>query len=96
MLCLNIDIMNFIIKSYTDVSGCRNSDNDGFRLSSRLISLRWYELAFNESPSVWKPLAGPLRNYPMVYCDAKTMNAKIDLLTVDEVFLTVANEVYHV
>ena len=46
--------------------------------------------------SVWKPLAGPLRDYPMAYCDAKTMNPQTDLLAVDEVFPTVANEVYQV
>ncbi|OCL12148.1 hypothetical protein AOQ84DRAFT_420909, partial [Glonium stellatum] len=46
--------------------------------------------------SVWKPLAGPLRDYPMAYCDAKTMDPKNDLFPVDEVFPTVANEVYQV
>ncbi|KAI6383229.1 hypothetical protein MCOR25_000150 [Pyricularia grisea] len=46
--------------------------------------------------NVWKPLNGPLRDYPMAYCDAKTMDPSTDLLTVDEVFPTVANEVYQV
>lgn len=32
----------------------------------------------------------------MAYCDAKTMNPETDLLAVDEVFPTVANEVYQV
>lgn len=32
----------------------------------------------------------------MAYCDASTMDPKTDLLTVDEVFPTVANEVYQV
>lgn len=32
----------------------------------------------------------------MAYCDAKTMDPKTDLLVVDEVFPTVANEVYQV
>lgn len=32
----------------------------------------------------------------MAYCDAKTMDPKTDLLAVDEVFPTVANEVYQV
>ena len=32
----------------------------------------------------------------MAYCDAKTMNPQRDLLAVDEVFPTVANEVYQV
>lgn len=32
----------------------------------------------------------------MAYCDAKTMDPQTDLLTVDEVFPTVANEVYQV
>lgn len=45
---------------------------------------------------MWKPLLGPLRDYPMAYCDAKTMDPRTDLLTVDEVFPTVANEVYQV
>ncbi|KAM3079267.1 hypothetical protein ACMFMF_004191 [Clarireedia jacksonii] len=46
--------------------------------------------------NVWKPLEGPLRDYPMAYCDAKTLDPKNDLLAVDEVFPTVANEVYQV
>ncbi|RYP81034.1 hypothetical protein DL770_006024 [Monosporascus sp. CRB-9-2] len=46
--------------------------------------------------NAWKPLEGPLRDYPMAYCDAKTMDPNTDLLTVDEVFPTVANEVYQV
>lgn len=53
-------------------------------------------IATDYIPSVWKPLAGPLRDYPMAYCDAKSMDPKTDLLTVDEVFPTVANEVYQV
>lgn len=32
----------------------------------------------------------------MAYCDAQTMDPKTDLLAVDEVFPTVANEVYQV
>ena len=32
----------------------------------------------------------------MVYCDVKTMDPETDLLVVDEVFPTVANEVYQV
>lgn len=32
----------------------------------------------------------------MAYCDAKTMDPEQDLLAVDEVFPTVANEVYQV
>ena len=32
----------------------------------------------------------------MAYCDAKTMDPQSDLMTVDEVFPTVANEVYQV
>lgn len=32
----------------------------------------------------------------MAYCDAKTMDPETDLLCVDEVFPTVANEVYQV
>ncbi|KAK9775137.1 putative Methyltransferase [Seiridium cardinale] len=46
--------------------------------------------------NVWKPLNGPLRDYPMAYCDAKTMDPATDLMVVDEVFPTVANEVYQV
>ncbi|KAJ1324109.1 cephamycin C biosynthesis protein [Microdochium nivale] len=46
--------------------------------------------------NAWKPLSGPLRDYPMAYCDARTMDPATDLLVVDEVFPTVANEVYQV
>ena len=63
--------------------------------SSRLIYL--FHLVFTGKPSSkWKPLAGPLRDYLMVYCDVKTMDPETDLLVVDEVFPTVANEVYQV
>ncbi|PQE11696.1 7 alpha-cephem-methoxylase protein [Rutstroemia sp. NJR-2017a WRK4] len=52
---------------------------------------RWFQIV-----NVWKPLEGPLRDYPMAYCDAKTLNPETDLLAVDEVFPKVANEVYQV
>lgn len=70
-------------------------ESDGSRLSSQYnqLCLRY---ATNNGYSVWKPLEGPLRDYPMAYCDAKTVNPATDLLVVDEVFPTVANEVYQV
>jgi hypothetical protein len=46
--------------------------------------------------SIWKPLSGPCRDYPMAYLDPKSVVQKKDLFAVDEVFPTVANEVFQV
>ncbi|SMR43160.1 unnamed protein product [Zymoseptoria tritici ST99CH_1E4] len=46
--------------------------------------------------NIWKPLIGPLRDYPLAYCDAKSVNQDTDLLTVDEVFPKMVNEIYQV
>ncbi|KAF2452476.1 hypothetical protein BDY21DRAFT_359300 [Lineolata rhizophorae] len=46
--------------------------------------------------NIWKPLSGPCRDYPMAYCDPKSVDREKDLLVVDEVFPTVANEVFQV
>ncbi|KAL2760421.1 hypothetical protein ACRALDRAFT_1067028 [Sodiomyces alcalophilus JCM 7366] len=46
--------------------------------------------------NVWKPLSGPCRDFPMAYLDPKSVDRDRDLLAVDEVFPTVANEVYQV
>ncbi|KAK1621897.1 hypothetical protein BDP81DRAFT_271069, partial [Colletotrichum phormii] len=62
-----------------------------FKDKAAVYASRHYQIV-----NVWKPLCGPLRDYPMAYCDAKTMDPSMDLLTVDEVFPTVANEVYQV
>ncbi|KAF2838489.1 hypothetical protein M501DRAFT_934638 [Patellaria atrata CBS 101060] len=46
--------------------------------------------------NIWKPLTGPCRDYPMAYCDPTSVNREKDLFLVDEVFPTVANEVFQV
>src|SRR3954470_629769 len=62
----------------------------------QVSSFAIYMNSYSHFPSVWKPLEGPLRDYPMAYCDAKTLDPQTDLLAVDEVFPKVANEVYQV
>ncbi|KAK3363126.1 hypothetical protein B0T25DRAFT_575754 [Lasiosphaeria hispida] len=56
----------------------------------RLLSRRYQVI------NIWKPLSGPCRDYPMAYLDPKTVDREKDLFAVDEVFPTVANEVYQV
>ncbi|KAF1974816.1 hypothetical protein BU23DRAFT_553063 [Bimuria novae-zelandiae CBS 107.79] len=46
--------------------------------------------------SIWKPLSGPCRDFPMAYLDPTTVDRQNDLYVVDEVFPTVANEVFQV
>src|SRR3569833_3034477 len=46
--------------------------------------------------SIWKPLEGPCRDFPMAYLDPKSVDREKDLFAVDEVFPTVANEVFQV
>ncbi|KAF2833647.1 hypothetical protein CC86DRAFT_415544 [Ophiobolus disseminans] len=46
--------------------------------------------------NIWKPLSGPCRDFPMAYLDPESVNPQEDLYTVDEVFPTVANEVFQV
>ncbi|PGH26390.1 hypothetical protein AJ80_01888 [Polytolypa hystricis UAMH7299] len=46
--------------------------------------------------NIWKPLSGPCRDYPMAYLDPKSVDRQNDLFAVDEVFPTVANEVFQV
>ncbi|OCK87033.1 uncharacterized protein K441DRAFT_682903 [Cenococcum geophilum 1.58] len=55
------------------------------------------ELGFSPSfGGIWKPLEGPCRDFPMAYCDPKSVDREKDLFIVDEVFPTVANEVFQV
>jgi hypothetical protein len=46
--------------------------------------------------SIWKPLSGPCRDFPLAFIDPKSVDAQRDLFKVDEVFPTVANEVFQV
>ncbi|KAI9788356.1 MAG: hypothetical protein M1816_006959 [Peltula sp. TS41687] len=46
--------------------------------------------------NIWKPLEGPCRDFPMALCDPKSVDRANDLYIVDEVFPTVANEVFQV
>ncbi|GAB1314459.1 Methyltransferase [Madurella fahalii] len=46
--------------------------------------------------NIWKPLTGPCRDFPMAYLDPQSVNVQKDLIAVDEVFPTVANEVFQV
>ena len=39
-----------------------------------------------ESNSVWKPLKGPVRDWPLALCDASTLTRQDDLRPVDSVF----------
>ncbi|KAK0701277.1 hypothetical protein B0H67DRAFT_500740 [Lasiosphaeris hirsuta] len=47
-------------------------------------------------PSIWKPLTGPCRDFPLAFLDPKSVDQERDLFKVDEVFPTVANEVFQV
>jgi hypothetical protein len=38
------------------------------------------------SPSVWKPLRGPLHDWPLTVCDATTVDVDMDLIPSDQVF----------
>jgi hypothetical protein len=38
------------------------------------------------SPSVWKPLRGPVHDWPLTVCDATTVNVDSDLVPSDQVF----------
>lgn len=46
--------------------------------------------------SIWKPLSGPCRDFPLAFLDPLSVDAERDLFKVDEVFPTVANEVFQV
>lgn len=46
--------------------------------------------------NIWKPLSGPCRDFPMAYCDPRSVEKQRDLYIVDEVFTNVANEVFQV
>jgi hypothetical protein len=35
---------------------------------------------------VWKPLKGPLKDWPLTVCDATTVNSEKDLVASDQVF----------
>lgn len=44
--------------------------------------------------SAWKPLAGPVRDWPIAYCDPTTVDPENDLLAVDNVFKGYVLELY--
>ncbi|KAK4201193.1 hypothetical protein QBC40DRAFT_324984 [Triangularia verruculosa] len=46
--------------------------------------------------NIWKPLLGPCRDFPLAFIDPTTVDTENDLVKVDEVFPTVANEVFQV
>ncbi len=46
--------------------------------------------------SIWKPLSGPCRDFPLAFLDPLSVDRDKDLFKVDEVFPTVANEVFQV
>jgi len=46
--------------------------------------------------SIWKPLSGPCRDFPLAFTDPRSVDAERDLFKVGEVFPTVANEVFQV
>ncbi|GAB1316442.1 hypothetical protein MFIFM68171_06652 [Madurella fahalii] len=46
--------------------------------------------------NIWKPLSGPCRDFPLAFLDPKSVDPNKDLLKVDEVFPTVANEVFQI
>ncbi|CAK1367591.1 unnamed protein product [Cercospora beticola] len=49
-----------------------------------------------QAVNIWKPLKGPLRDYPLAYCDASSVNQETDLMITDEVFPKMASEIYQV
>lgn len=61
------------------------------------------ELAFESLPlpqltphSIWKPLKGPVRDWPLALCDAKTIDAANDLVVSDVVYQDHSEENYQV
>jgi hypothetical protein len=42
--------------------------------------------------SVWKPLKGPLRDWPLAVCDATTVNQVDELVASDTVFANISRE----
>ena len=48
--------------------------------------------------SVWKPLKGPLNDWPLTFCDASTVHEEMDLEAADLLYPDLATEnfqVYH-
>lgn len=45
--------------------------------------------------SVWKPLKGPLNDWPLAFCDKQTV-AREDLVAIDEVYIEGTTEGYQV
>jgi hypothetical protein len=45
-----------------------------------------------KSLSIWKPLKGPVRDWPLAICDACSINPKRDLRVNDDVFADVVRE----
>ncbi|KAI1321119.1 hypothetical protein F5Y16DRAFT_405330 [Xylariaceae sp. FL0255] len=52
----------------------------------KMLAKRWTYL------NIWKPLKGPLRDWPLTVCDAKTVNPADELVASDTVFANVNRE----
>ena len=46
--------------------------------------------------SIWKPLKGPLNDWPLTFCDASTVQEDVDLEAADLLYPDLATENYQV
>ena len=53
-------------------------------------------MSAKQENSVWKPLKGPLNDWPLVLCDTSTVRPETDLEAVDLLYPDLATENYHV
>jgi len=48
------------------------------------------------SPSIWRPLFGPLYDWPLAVCDWKSVDPTLDLVPSDNVYTHTAAETYNI
>lgn len=50
----------------------------------------------NHHPSVWRPINGPVHDWPMAFCDRSTVDFVNDIVAIDDVHSKYVNEVLNV
>lgn len=53
-------------------------------MNQEQISVTIYLLTEYGLNSVWKPIVGPVRDFPIAYCDPKTLDQNCDLVLYDD------------
>lgn len=89
MYCYNeSDAEKLVKKRYQCIKSVQNTARIGSRSLSPSPLLTPH--------SIWKPLKGPVRDRPLAFCDAKTVDSANDLVTSDVVYDDHSEENYQV